>query len=314
MIAAGELFPQGRVAAEARRGRFDDLVGPGPCIVAAARASCVAELSDGDLDWWRELGGHAVAVGEPGERRERTRLRSTDLDGVYTAWFRAHDAVAAVVRPDWYLFGRATRSGTRFDPRRSALRARLRATLRPSAANASSRRDRWPVALAQTVEMMAAIGTERETTQQGIQSIEIGSRVLLALEQGRGPLTLSEVGKRSGLHPAKAHRYLVEPRPHRARLAGPDTGLYDLGPASRHLGIEALRRTDAVSTASAHAIELRDETGHTTRSRSGARPARRSSAGTPAHTCFRSSFASARRCRCSTRRSGFSVWPICRRR
>jgi DNA-binding IclR family transcriptional regulator len=112
--------------------------------------------------------------------------------------------------------------------------------------------------------MMAVIGTERETTQQGIQSVEIGSRVLLTLEQGRGPLTLSEVGKRSGLHPAKAHRYLVSLVRTGLASQDPNTGLYDLGPASRHLGIEALRRTDAVSTASAHAIELRDETGHTT--------------------------------------------------
>ena len=51
----------------------------------------------------------------------------------------------------------------------------------------------------------------------------------------------------------------------RVGLASQDvaTGLYDLGPAARHLGVEALRRTDAVSTASAYAAELRDETGHT---------------------------------------------------
>ena len=87
--------------------------------------------------------------------------------------------------------------------------------------------------------------------------------MLLALERGRGPLTLSEVGKRSGLHPAKAHRYLVSLVRTGLATQNPATGLYDLGPASRHLGIEALRRADSVSTASAHAVELRDETGHT---------------------------------------------------
>ena len=111
--------------------------------------------------------------------------------------------------------------------------------------------------------MMARLPSERENTQQGIQSIEIGSRVLLALERGRGPLTLSEVGKRSGLHPAKAHRYLVSLVRTGLASQNPTTGLYDLGPASRHLGIEALRRADSVSTASTHAVELRDETGHT---------------------------------------------------
>lgn len=101
------------------------------------------------------------------------------------------------------------------------------------------------------------------TLQQGIQSIEVGAKVLFALEQGRGPLALSEVARRSGLQPAKVHRYLVSLV--RVGLASQHatTGLYDLGPAARHLGVEALRRTDTVSTASAFAMELRDTTGHT---------------------------------------------------
>ena len=104
---------------------------------------------------------------------------------------------------------------------------------------------------------------DSHSPRQGIQSIEVGSKVLLALEGGRGPLTLSEVAERSGMHPSKVHRYLVSLV--RVGLASRDvsTGLYDLGPAARHLGVEALRRTDAVSTASAYAVELRDETGHT---------------------------------------------------
>ena len=59
--------------------------------------------------------------------------------------------------------------------------------------------------------MARSMGTDRavENPQQGIKSIEIGARVLLALEQGRGPLTLTEVAKASDLHPAKVHRYLT---------------------------------------------------------------------------------------------------------
>jgi DNA-binding IclR family transcriptional regulator len=102
-----------------------------------------------------------------------------------------------------------------------------------------------------------------DSTQQGIKSVEVSYRVLLALEHGRGPMTLSEVAKGSGLHPAKTHRYLASLI--RTGLASQDvnTGLYDLGPAARHLGVEALRRTDAVSLVSAYAVELRDESGHT---------------------------------------------------
>lgn len=102
-----------------------------------------------------------------------------------------------------------------------------------------------------------------EGQQQGIQSIEVGAQVLRALESGRGPMVLSEVARRSGMHPAKVHRYLVSLV--RVGLASrdPRTGRYDLGPAARHLGVEALRRTDTESIASAHALRLRDETGHT---------------------------------------------------
>ncbi len=99
-------------------------------------------------------------------------------------------------------------------------------------------------------------------SQQGIKSIEVGARVLRALERGRGPMSLSEVAKGADLHPAKAHRYLTSLA--RAGLASqdPGSGLYDLGAAARALGVEALRRADSVRTASAFALELREETGH----------------------------------------------------
>jgi DNA-binding IclR family transcriptional regulator len=113
--------------------------------------------------------------------------------------------------------------------------------------------------------MMAGMAAERthEGTNQGIKSIEVGARVLLALEHGRGPMTLSQVAALSGLHPAKTHRYLVSLVRSGLASQSVDTGLYDLGPASRALGVEALRRTDSVSVVSSHAVGLRDETGHT---------------------------------------------------
>jgi DNA-binding IclR family transcriptional regulator len=98
---------------------------------------------------------------------------------------------------------------------------------------------------------------------QGIKSIEVGARVLTALEQGRGPMGLSEVARGADLHPAKVHRYLASLIRTGLASQNPTSGLYDLGPASRRLGVEALRRTDAVSTVSAYAMELRDQTGHT---------------------------------------------------
>jgi DNA-binding IclR family transcriptional regulator len=98
---------------------------------------------------------------------------------------------------------------------------------------------------------------------QGVNSVEVGARVLSALEHGRGPMPLTEVARRAGLHPAKVHRYLASLVRTGLASQNPTNGLYDLGPASRHLGIEALRRSDAVSTVSTHAVDLRDQTGHT---------------------------------------------------
>ena len=105
-------------------------------------------------------------------------------------------------------------------------------------------------------------GDDGETAQrQGIQSVEIAMTVLLALEQGGAPVPLNEVARRSGQKPSKVHRYLVSLC--RAGLASqsPSSGLYDLGPAMRRLGAEALRRTNEVTIASEYAPLLRDSTG-----------------------------------------------------
>ncbi len=73
---------------------------------------------------------------------------------------------------------------------------------------------------------------EEDNQPQGIKSIEVGARVLLALERGRGPMPLTEVARQAGMHPAKVHRYLASLL--RSGLASqtPATGLYDLGPAA----------------------------------------------------------------------------------
>jgi DNA-binding IclR family transcriptional regulator len=99
--------------------------------------------------------------------------------------------------------------------------------------------------------------------QQGIQSVEVGMRVLEAIEAHGGPASLSEVAAASGMPANKAHRYLVSLG--RAGFVAQDrlNGVYDLGPAARRLGVEALRRNDEVSIASARVMALRDETGHT---------------------------------------------------
>ncbi|MFE4756781.1 IclR family transcriptional regulator [Streptomyces mirabilis] len=98
--------------------------------------------------------------------------------------------------------------------------------------------------------------------RQGIQSVEIAMTVLRALEEGRGPMSLTQLGGACGMAASKVHRYLVSLK--RAGLVSqsPSSGLYDFGPATRSLGIEALRRTDEVGTASEFLPGLRDHTTH----------------------------------------------------
>lgn len=98
--------------------------------------------------------------------------------------------------------------------------------------------------------------------RHGIQSVEIAARVLDALERGGGPMTLGEVANGCGEQPSKVHRYLVSLVRSGLASQSPVSGRYDLGPAMRRLGAEALRRTNDVAVASEHAPGLRDATGH----------------------------------------------------
>lgn len=105
---------------------------------------------------------------------------------------------------------------------------------------------------------------DRETpaARQGIQSVELAMTVLQALEQGLGPMSLTQIATAAGMTPSKAHRYLVSLGRVGLVTQSQRSGLYDLGPAMRRLGIESLRRMDEVGLASEHLPGLRDRTRH----------------------------------------------------
>jgi hypothetical protein len=90
---AGHLSVQGTVERDGRAGRFDDIVGRG-FVLLLDRATASA-LDDQRASAFRALGGHIVALGTD----------VIDLDGRLTAWLRSAGAIAAVVRPDFYVFG-----------------------------------------------------------------------------------------------------------------------------------------------------------------------------------------------------------------
>ena len=101
--AAGELFPQGAVRCGTRDGRFDDLVGEGPCILVRNPAALTAIGEYARLRW-RALGGRIAALGRSGDGDDLVTTIA-DTAGTYAAWFDAHRCEAAVIRPDWYLYG-----------------------------------------------------------------------------------------------------------------------------------------------------------------------------------------------------------------
>ncbi|MHB9849007.1 IclR family transcriptional regulator [Streptomyces krungchingensis] len=105
---------------------------------------------------------------------------------------------------------------------------------------------------------------ERDTSaaRQGIQSVELAVRVLQAIEAGLGPMTLTQIAAAADMGPSKAHRYLVSLVRVGLVTQSQRSGLYDLGPAMRRLGIESLRRMDEVGLASEHLPGLRDRTSH----------------------------------------------------
>jgi DNA-binding IclR family transcriptional regulator len=105
-------------------------------------------------------------------------------------------------------------------------------------------------------------GRSVSPSRQGIQSVEIAMTVLLALEQSAGPASLTQIAALSGMQPSKVHRYLVSLGRVGLVSQSPSSGLYDLGPAMRRLGAEALRRMDEVGLASEHLPGLRDRTKH----------------------------------------------------
>jgi len=85
--------------------------------------------------------------------------------------------------------------------------------------------------------------------QQGIQSIEVGARLLRALAVNGRSMMLRDLARNAAMPAAKAHRYLVSFM--RMGLVEQDanTGRYDLGGFSLELGLASLARIDPVRLA-----------------------------------------------------------------
>lgn len=99
-----------------------------------------------------------------------------------------------------------------------------------------------------------AIGEGDDRT--GVQSIEVGMPLVLALARRGSATQLTSLAAAAGMTASKAHKYLISfIKVGLVRQDGAN-GLYDLGPTALELGLDALRRLDILQVAQATMQEL----------------------------------------------------------
>lgn len=91
---------------------------------------------------------------------------------------------------------------------------------------------------------------------RGIQSIEVGGRLLLALAAHGRPMALKDLAMAADMAPAKAHPYLVSFGKLGLIAQDSASGHYGLGPLAMQLGLISLQQFDPVRLATARLPEL----------------------------------------------------------
>lgn len=97
----------------------------------------------------------------------------------------------------------------------------------------------------------------------GIQSVEVGFALLLALSSSQQAMMLRDLANAANMSPAKAHRYLVSFQRLGLVVQDDTTNRYDLGPGALRMGLASLSRLDAVRLARAAMPAWGDAIGHT---------------------------------------------------
>lgn len=96
---------------------------------------------------------------------------------------------------------------------------------------------------------------------RGIQSIEVGHRLLVALVAASQPLSLRDLAAAAGLAPAQAHAYLASFRRVDLVEQNPASGKYSLGSFCMRVGMARMRGHDRLASASEAAIRLSKDLG-----------------------------------------------------
>ena len=100
----------------------------------------------------------------------------------------------------------------------------------------------------------------RPSGPRGIQSIELGYRILTAIQQGPDAVALKTISARAGMSPSAVHNYLASFV--RTGMVSADArGQYRLGPSLASLGLAAARQVDHFELIRGRAVALSDSTG-----------------------------------------------------
>jgi len=100
--------------------------------------------------------------------------------------------------------------------------------------------------------------------KQGIKSIEVGARLVRALVEARGPMSLKDLASAACMHPAKAHRYLTSYIATGLIRQDQATKCYLLGEMALQIGIAAINRYDPLARAVDLQQKLREGLDRTT--------------------------------------------------
>ncbi len=108
-----------------------------------------------------------------------------------------------------------------------------------------------------------ALQNEDEKERRGIQSIEVGGQILVALADSGSAMTLKQLAVEARMTPAKAHPYLVSFGKIGLVAQDPVSGRYGLGALALRMGLAGLRQLNPVRLAMAAAVELEQRIHHT---------------------------------------------------
>lgn len=98
--------------------------------------------------------------------------------------------------------------------------------------------------------------------RRGIQSIEVGGQILLALAHHGRPMSLGDLARAANMPSGKAHPYLVSYSKLQLVTQDAATGHYWLGPTAIQLGLVSLQMLNPVREATPFAESLAQKTGH----------------------------------------------------